>query len=305
MNVGKRAGVVAALVICLLILAACGLRPRPEGLPDPPGDTDGLAPRGQIADRLPLQPITFSIDTDGTITVVANAGLVTLLGDVTVDGNNVTNAAGTPLQLEPADVTQLIICQQVSTGQDCKAYQIVTGRPIRIEMNGFIVPQRNRPIIEAAPGSTINVIDNGPPPATLDARGPARIDVKEFDFQEAGEETAVDLERAPPGTTVDLSYDHISGELKPINGAKVSLYAKSGWGLWSEPEKRSDYPGEQECRERPAEVWRDAFSEDDLKAEHSIFCIRTAEGNAGFLFIKPDNDLKPVGYYVYTYIWVR
>ncbi len=114
----------------------------------------------------------------------------------------------------------------------------------------------------------------------------------------------MDLERSAGGIA-DLSYDHFTGELKPINGARVSLYDKnSGWWWEGKPSKRSDYPGEEQCRGQRPEG-RDAFSKDDLTAEFSIFCIKTAEGHDGFLFVRPVVDQKPDAYYVYTYIWVR
>ena len=112
----KRVRVAAALVICPLILAACGLGARLDGLPTPPGDAD-------------------------------------------------------------------------------------------------------------CPASGSQNTDNGPL-TTLKLHGPACRDVKEFQFQEAGQKTAVDLERSYAGGTTDLSYDHFTGELKPINGARVSLYYK-------------------------------------------------------------------------------
>jgi hypothetical protein len=56
------------------------------------------------------------------------------------------------------------------------------------------------------------------------------------------------------------------------------LYSRySGW--WgNEPEDRTDFPGEHECEQKRDEDWREAFSEEDLAAEYSSFCIRTAEG---------------------------
>lgn len=161
------------------------------------------------------------------------------------------------------------------------------------------LPTPPRDVGVPASGSQVNT---GP---TLTVHGAARIDVKEFRFQETGQETAVDLERSPSGGTADLAYDHLTGELKPINGTRVSLYAKdSGWWWGSEPSKRSDYPGEQECRGKRAEG-RDAFSADDLKAKFSIFCIKTAENRDGFLIIRPVAEAKPDAYDVYSYIWVR
>ncbi|MGH3764579.1 MAG: hypothetical protein ACRDTX_05435 [Pseudonocardiaceae bacterium] len=153
-----------------------------------------------------------------------------------------------------------------------------------------------------ASGSQIT--DNGRH-VTLKPQGPACRDIKEFRFQEAGPATTVDLERSSVGGIADLSYDHFTGELKPINGATVSLYAKDGGWWWSgEPAKRNDYPGEQECRGTRNEG-RDSFSKDDLEAKFSIFCIKTAEGHDGFLIVRPVPEQKPDAYYVYTYTWVR
>lgn len=254
------------LALCLLILTACAIEAGSHGLPKRLGDTGGPTPIGHIAFQPPLLPITFSIDTDGKIKVALAARLVGPLGAVTVSGGVVRDLAGGPLPPEPADVTQLIICQQDSAGQRCEAYEIVTGRKIRIEMNGGFVQEveRNRIIIAAALGSTIKVTDNGPP-TRLDVPGPARIDVEEFNFNETSEEAEVDLERSRSGTDTDLSYDHITAELKTIHGAKVSIYDTYSW---SEPDARKDYPGEEECLKTPAENWKDAFSKDDLENKY-------------------------------------
>ena len=83
----------------------------------------------------------------------------------------------------------------------------------------------------------------------------------------------------------------------------VSTYAThSRWGM---PRARSDYPSEHECLQRRREDWSNIFDKDDLKKTYSIFCIKTAEGDLGFLFVEPDFDQKPLAYYVYTYTWVR
>jgi hypothetical protein len=193
----KRVRVAAALVICPLILTACGLGARADGLPTPPGDAPCLASGSQITDNRSL--------------------------------------------------------------------------------------------------------------TTLKLHGPACRDVTEFDFQEAGQVTTADLEHSPTGGTVDLSYDHFTGELKPIYGARVSLYYKdNGWPGWlgNKPRARSGYPGEQECRGKRSEEL-DAFSKEDLSAEFSIFCIKTAEGHDGFLIVRPVAEQKPAAYSGYTYIWVR
>ena len=159
------------------------------------------------------------------------------------------------------------------------------------------------PTNNGCPASESQITDNGSL-TTLKPHGPACIDVTEFQFLGTGHQTAVDLEKSRAGGIADLSYDHFTGELKPINGARVALYAKdSGW--WGdEPRKRSDYPGEQECRGKRAEG-QNVFSADDLKAKFSIFCIKTAEGHDGFLLIRPVAEQSPDAYYVYAYVWVR
>jgi hypothetical protein len=265
---------------------------------------------GDIANQPLLAPITFSIDSDGEITVVENPTLVTLLGNVTVSGNSVTNSAGQPLQRAPAGTTQLIICPIGSIGQMCDAYRIGSGRPIRIEpVGGILLQERYRVVINTAPDAIVRVTDSAAYMTLQPPYAPARIDLKQFHFQEAGQETEVHLELS--GTTADLSYDHFSGEFKPINGAQVFLYDKDGWGP-DRPEKRSDYPGEKEChdaRDKDGQIqrWQGFFSADDLKGtlEFSTFCIKTAEGNLGLLFIEPDDSKKPVAYEVYSHTWVR
>ncbi len=96
--------------------------------------------------------------------------------------------------------------------------------------------------------------------------------------------------------------------MKPINGARVSLYNKDngwGWSPWgNEPDNRSDFPGEQECQGKRIEG-QDTFSKDDLEAKFSIFCIKTAEGHDGFLYVRPVAKQKPDAYQVYSFIWVR
>lgn len=188
--------------------------------------------------------------------------------------------------------------------QRCQAYQIGTGRKIHIRMNGDFGQdvERNRIHIEVTPGSTIKLTDNGPP-TKLEAFGPARIDVEEFHFNETSEDTYVDLERSHSGTTTDLFYNHITAELKPINGAQVSTYATHD--MWGMPRARSDHPSEQECLQRRREDWSNTFNKEDLNAKYSIFCIKTAEGDLGFLFIEPNFGEKPISYYFYTYTWVR
>lgn len=191
---GRRVRVAAALVICLLGLAACGLGDRPAGLPDPPEAAEGAS-------------------------------------------------SGVPIAPQP------------------------------------------------------------PLPSTQEVRGPADIDVKEFYFEETGQQTLVNLERSPLRTTPDLSYDHFTGLLAPVKPTTVSLYKKDSW-LAGEPDVRSDYPSEQQCNE-PEEGWKEEFGSVNLESTFSIYCIKTADGSFGFLYIKPLENRKPDAYYVYSYIWIR
>lgn len=147
------------------------------------------------------------------------------------------------------------------------------------------------------------------PPATPKPDGPACRHVKEFRLWEASRKTEVDLEYPPAGGIPDLLYNHITGNLTVIHGAIVALWDKpSLLDLVSKREPRtwvrSDFPGEQECQQTLNQV-HDGFNQSNLEAKFSIFCIKTAEGHNGFLFIKPINNQKPNAYHVYSYIWVR
>ncbi|MGH3770623.1 MAG: hypothetical protein ACRDRW_04370 [Pseudonocardiaceae bacterium] len=174
----------------------------------------------------------FSIDTDKNFTIGFVGRLTLGLGTVSfgVDGVVKNLATSRPLPPQPADVTQLFICKKGSARRRCEAYEIGTGRKINVELDGHILGsfERNRIVLDAAPGSTVRLTDNGPL-AKQEAFGPAHVDVEEFHFSETGKETFVNLENSSSGTDTDLSYDHRTGELKPIRGAKVSTYATYYW----------------------------------------------------------------------------
>ena len=303
-----RRRVVAVALCALAMLTACssvGADFARRELPKPSGETGGPPPMGNIAYQPPFLPITFSIDTDGAFHVHAVARLVTLLGTVSITGGVVTRPTDKqPLLAQPADVTHLIICSDGVT-QRCEAYQIGTGRKMRIDMNGWFVQEieRNRIIINAEAGSTITVTDVGPPSTSLKAHGPARRAIERVTFEEFGDLTELDLERSLSGTTTDLAYDHITGELKPINGAKIADVKKSS--AWSKLAEE-DLPSEYECQQ--ANEWKDAFSNEDLQSflqSFLIACIKTAEADLGYLVIWPDTGRKPVAYEFYSYVWVR
>ncbi|PZS22382.1 MAG: hypothetical protein DLM60_04590 [Pseudonocardiales bacterium] len=121
--------------------------------------------------------------------------------------------------------------------------------------------------------------------------------------------TALSASRmSPEPQPYDLSYDHLTGELKPMTGVTVSRYENpdQGWFGGHDPEKRSDYPGEEYCKNERIQKKEDIrFKTDDLKAKLSIFCIKTAQDHNGFLIVKPIPDQKPDAYDVYSYVWVR
>lgn len=291
------------IAMCALALTACGDdAPRPSGLPKPPKDQvkSTAAPTGNIAYQPPILPIQISIDSNFKITISAAAGIHTPLGDVEISGGVAYKQdSNEPLPERPADVTQLIICRRSSDGQECKAYQIDRGRKLRISMNGRFVQdvERNRIVLYADPGATIEITDDGPP-TELRAHDRARVDVEEFYFHEFSKETEVDLEISQSGITADLSYDHITGELKPINGAQISRVKKYG------SKGGYDLPSEWDCMQEKG--WKDSFSRDDLDPDKNVLaCIKTAEADLGYVVIGIDGDKKPTAYLFYSWIWVR
>ncbi|HEY6288342.1 MAG TPA: hypothetical protein VIW48_02760, partial [Nitrospiraceae bacterium] len=235
-------------------------------MPDRSGETGGPPPKGILTLQPPFFPITISIDTSGRIAIIASpVKLVSLLGTVTFGvGVFKDLTTGRPLP-DPRlrAVTQLVICQKDRVEEPCKAYEIGSARKVHIVMNGsfFQDVEQNLIRIDASPGSTIIVTDNGPTTKLASqSTEPSHEDVEEFNFSATGADTDVDLERSRSGTAADLSYDHITAVLKAINGAKVSLYATHSW--WTKPSSEKDYPSENECRNKRPEDWKEKFSED-------------------------------------------
>jgi hypothetical protein len=284
-----------------------------DGLPSRPdnGSKSALHPSGYFSYQPPIVPITFAISTDGQFSIDVNATIVTPLGVIRFGGNIAESSVDNkPLPDQSAGVTQLIICDQGSVRQNCKGYEIGTGRKLSIAMNGQFrqTVERNRITIDAWPGSTVTVSDAGPP-AKTGARPAARIDVEEFDFSANSPDTEVDLERSQSGVTKDIAYDHMTGELKPINGAAISRikqYAGVHHGMAiGNGMPKMDLPAENDCAQTKPSEWKSSFSEDNLKADIILACIQTAEGGFGYLVIGRDKAAKPVAYYVYAYTWVR
>ncbi|MCO5989922.1 hypothetical protein NE235_27795 [Actinoallomurus spadix] len=254
-------------------------------------------------------PIMLSIDDGFHISVETSGRLVTPLGTFHLGAEgDLTDQNNKPLPAQPGDVTQLIICRSGSAGQ-CQGYQIGTGRRLHIEMDGHFTAdvERKRIVIRAEPGSRITVSDSGPP-APVGARGPARIAIAEFDFNETGQATNVDLDRDQGGNTDDLSYDHVTGDLQPANGARfarLTRYREKKHWFSTGISLGDKVPGENECLRTPADQWRQRFTGNDLAADTIIACVKTAEGELGYLVIGRDPHRKPVAYHVYSYVWVR
>ena len=174
---------------------------------------------------------------------------------------------------------------------------------IRIEMDGQFVTEieRNQYKIDAGPGSVINVIDNGPP-TKLDVHGSARIAIENYRFHETSEDNGyLDLERSRSGTKADLSYDHITGQLKLENGAQVARLKKyKKLHQW-----KPDVPSENDCQQIPADQWNGAFGDKDFDQDNTMTCIKTVEADLGYLIVRAERDEKPIGYHIYSYVWVR
>jgi hypothetical protein len=296
----RRLGAIIIALACALPLAACG---RSDGLPEPSDERGGPAPEGTISLQLPFLPITFSLGLDGTVRYsVSTPKLVTPLAAVWFSLGSAVGANHQPLPAPAPDVTELIICQLGGDGQPCSRYQIGTGRIIRIEMDGKFVTevQQNRYTIKAAPGATIKVTDSGrnPPP---DIPGPARINIETFDFSATGNETEVDLERSRSGTAVDLGYNHITGAITLLHGTTIARV--NTFGGFSFAHVKNNVPAEVDCLQ--ATDWRTAFTPNELASDWLVSCVKTAEGDLGYIYLTPDQSQRPVGYSVYSYIWVR
>ena len=266
---------------------------------------------GHVAWQPPILPIKFSLDGQFNVQVTFEGNLLSPLGDFELGSDGVSLTKGRTLRTEPPDVTQLIICRNEAVPRHCKGYRIDTGRKLRIVMDGNFVQdvEQNRIVINAAPGSTITVTDDGPPQSTY-VHGPARIDVEEFDFAATSNAVEVDLEHGQAGTRNDLAYDHLTGDFKLINGTRVSKltkYAEKKGGWFHDPgiQFTGKVPGENECSLTPRDDWKPSFTSKDLNADAIVACVKSAEGDLGYLVIGRDRAAKPVAYHVYSYTWVR
>ncbi len=265
----------------------------------------GSVPHGTIEYDPPFAPISIAIDSTGAVHVTANAKLVTSLGVITVKAGVAKDLHGETVPAQPEDVTQLFICRTVRGKRRCNAYQINSDRKMRITMNGKFVQdiERNRVTISAKSKSTITVTDISPTGTPTPLAHPAAdIDKEDFDLSETSDDTLLDFERSEMGHRhglPDLAYDHVTGQLRVVNGAKISRVYKYGWfASWGR-----DIPSEEKCKK--SHKWANNFKRNDLDASIIVACIKTAEGNYGNMTIEPDEDEEPVAYDVATYTWVR
>jgi hypothetical protein len=266
---------------------------------------------GHVAWQPPILPIKFTLDAQFNVQATFEGNLISPLGDFELGSDGVSLTHGRPLRAEPSDVTQLIICRNEAAPRHCKGYRIGTGRKLRIVMDGNFVQdvEQNRIVINAVPGSMVTVTDDGPPHSTY-VHGPARVDVEEFDFSATSNAVEVDLEQRQAGTKNDLAYDHMTGDLKLINGTRISKLVKYGekkGGWFHDPGIRLDnrLPGENECSLTPRDDWKSSFTQKDLHADTIVSCVKSAEGDLGYLVIGRDRAAKPIAYHVYSYTWVR
>lgn len=312
-----------AALFLLLIICACSsspptavLIPLPgnNGLPGTASSRDiSYHPVGYFSYELPIVPITFDVSTDGDFSVKLEVGIATPLGDIRfaggIAGTPVGASSGRPMRIQTVGVTDLIVCKAGSNRQACVAYAIRTGRKVDIKMDGQFEETIDNGVvtIDAAPGSIITVTDSG----GQDTSGPrpaARIDIEHWTFAVNGPYTEVDIEQSQGGVQNDLAYDHVTGALYGINGAKVAriehYHANENWlGHYSIP--AMNLPSEYDCAQTPSSEWHTKFTADELNADVTVACIFTAQHDFGYLVIGRDPKARPITYYMYSYTWVR
>lgn len=317
----RRRLICLSLLFAMMGLAACGggpntgavVYPHPgvEGLPPVPSSTGRVVrPAGYFSYQPPIIPITFTISTNGSISVNVSAAIASPLGSISFGGDVAeTTANHTPVPVEPVGVTQLIICKADSSRKDCQGFVIRTGRKVSIAMNGQFqqIIENGRVTIDAYPGSTVTVTDGGAP-VISDPRAAALIDVEDFYFNATSPYTEVSLEQGQGGSAADLSYDHVTGALSLANGAMVAdiqLYPSQNSAFNESGLPTLDLPGENDCAHAKSDSWRNSFTAAELQADIIVSCIFTSEKDFGYLVTGHDPKTKPVSYYIYSYTWVR
>jgi hypothetical protein len=309
-------------VLCLVLVSACSEdSPDSGAVVKPHAGHDGLPkkrdngrtterPKGYFSFEPIFAPLKFTVDTGGNITVGFDRHLMTELGEIEFGGDVAVYSRDRRKVPDQAfDTTQLIVCQTGTDRKDCHGYQIHTGRKLSIDLNGQFheTVEANRITIDADPGSTVVVTDVGGPPLT-GARPAASVDIEEFDLSELSPNTEIDLEKSLAGFAADFSYDHVTGEFRPINGSRVARIMKykgethyfRGTGM---PDM--DLPSEYDCAQTAGQKGQTSFTAADLTADIIVACVGTAEDDFGYVVIGRDRAKRPVSYYVYSYVWVR
>jgi hypothetical protein len=324
----RRCTIGLALVAVALSLTACGSvdngrfaapHAGARGLPEKPGSKQAGKkvddPSWYLSYEPPLLPITLSIDSNFQVSASVQAGkLLTPLGSVAVGGSTGSEPQNVPAAA--SGTVQILVCfDGVPSPPPCRAFRINTGRKLSFVVNlpGNVhqlpvIGQDRTVILKVPVGSTVTVTDVDGPPAKDGIHPAAYVDVEEYDFSERGTDTEVSLEAARGGVP-DIGYDHISGELKPLNGARVAhikRYGNPDPGVLG-PQQTVNFtgklPGEKDCATEGD--WKSALSHDDLKADTIVACVKTAEGDYARLVLGRNRSATPVAYHVYSYTWIR
>ncbi|MFJ6671999.1 hypothetical protein ACIQMJ_12900 [Actinosynnema sp. NPDC091369] len=134
----------------------------------------------------------------------------------------------------------------------------------------------------------------------------------------AGSRMAV-LEAGFGGTGGDISYDHLTGELKAHGPARVARSAKYDEEKWndrpgwfgnsplvneSHPVPGEYLPGGKDCSDVKPEDREETFEAGELDSYALVACVKTAEADLGYLVVRPEHG-KPRGYHVYSRVWAR
>ncbi|WP_018348803.1 hypothetical protein [Longispora albida] len=296
---------VIALVLTALVAIACSTRYTPEGMPDDQAKgSGGVRPMGHLSWQVPFTPFSLTIDSNGKVSISANASVATPIGIFSVGiSGDIKDSAGRAVPPQTPDVTELLVCKKnsdTSRPRTCEAIRIGSGRKVKLKMSGTFeqTVERGRVVIDASPGSTIDVRDDGGP-STNRVRVAARIDYERWDLHAQSQDNGLDFERSRGGFSADMYYDHVTGDLVLHENARVSQIKKYGT-FASDP-----MPTEEDCEKTPAKDWKTKLSKSDLDDDVMVMCVLTAEKDLGYLHITRKADKRPVGYDLESTIWVR
>jgi hypothetical protein len=246
----------------------------------------GLKPVGYFSYEPPIIPVIFEVGTDGSFSVRVATPLGNIGYSSSSEKADVSTTNSTSAPAESVGVTQLNICKAGSNRKVCRGYVIRTGRKLSISMNGRVEETIENGVvtIDAQPGATVTVTDDGKQPVGSGPKPAARIDIESLAFTPNGPYTEVNLEKKQGGVANDLAYDHVTGALYGINGAKVAdiknyITAQNFWHQDILP--KMSLPGEADCAQTPPDAWQNSFTPAELNADVTVACIFTAEQDFG------------------------